>query len=182
MLVSNDTSEHVVRFDSFRAIKRTLAGHFGQIPFIRDGLVDRRLATPLEYLDRLALQNEVFADDFQIEGVTVSDKPSMILFESAGRPSFVVSQQWIQAANRESPVPSPEEIADYLTARGFTSAPKSYYGWFRRADAVLIVDAKPDNFSKTIAGITPVDLQMSRAQLQELTNLILETSPIIFPV
>jgi hypothetical protein len=144
-------------------------------------MVKRKLATPLEYLDRLALQNEVFADDFQIEGVTVSDKPSLILFAAVGQPSFVISQQWIIAADSVHPTPSSEEISEYLRARAFEVAPKSYYGWFRRADAVLVVDAKPDNFSKTHAGITPVDLQMSRAKLQELTSLTLETSLIIHP-
>jgi hypothetical protein len=135
---------------------------------MRDGAVQRRLATPVEYLERLALQNAVFADDFQIEGVTVSDKPSLILFEPTGQPSFVISQQWIVAADADHPTPSAEEIDDYLTRIGFEAAPNSYYGWIRRADGVLIVDAKPDNFIKTHAGVTPIDLQMSKAQPQEM--------------
>jgi hypothetical protein len=65
------------------------------VPLIRDGMIQRKLATPIEYLERLALQNTVFADDFQIEGVVVSDKPSLILFEHAGQPSFVISQQMV---------------------------------------------------------------------------------------
>lgn len=91
----------------------------------------------------------------------VSDKPSLILFEEPGRPSFVISQQWITAADSAHPTPSSEEIVEYLTSRGFEPAPKSYYGWLRREDGVLVVDAKPDNFMKTQGGVTPVDLQMS---------------------
>lgn len=141
------------------------------MPRIRNGIVDREVATPLEYLERLELHNAVFADDFRVEGVTVSDKPSLILFEKPGQPSLVISQQWIIAANTDLPTPSIKEISDYLTEIGFEAAPKSYYGWLRRADAVLIVDAKPDNFMITAKGITPIDLQMCRAQPHELPPL-----------
>lgn len=169
-LVSNDTSEHEVRFDlkNSRAVKRTIAGHFGQVPTVERGVLNRKLATPLEYLERLSLQNTVFADDFLVEGVIISDKPSMILFEGPGQPSFVVSQQWVIAAEPSNPTPSAEEIIDYLRSRGFEPAPRSYFGWFRREDGVLIVDAKPDNFMKTSEGVTPIDLQMSRTSPDEL--------------
>ena len=149
------------------------------MPWIHDGLIQRKLATPLEYLERLALQNAVFADDFQIEGVMVSEKPSLILFEEAGQPSFVISQQWITAADLNRPTPSIGEISEYLTNIGFEPAPRSYYGWLRRADAVLIVDAKPDNFMKTQAGVTPVDLQMSSVPPYELPPRAREESPTI---
>src|SRR5205807_5346242 len=165
-----DTSEHEVRFDEerIRAIKRTWPGHYGQIPSISDRVVQRRLATPLEYLERLALQNAVFADDFYVEGVSVSDKPSLILFEESGQPCFVISQQWIIAADSNHPTPSSEEISQYLKSVGFEPAPKSYYGWLRREDGVLIVDAKPDNFMKTQGGVTPIDLQMARVEPYQL--------------
>jgi len=53
--------------------------------------------------------------------------------------------------------------------------------WLRRADAVLIVDAKPDNFMKTSNCVTPIDLQMWKAQLQELPPAP-ESSLIIAPL
>jgi hypothetical protein len=76
--------------------------------------------------------------------------------------------KWLTAADLNHPTPPIEEIYEYLTNVGFEPAPKSYYGWLRRADGVLIVDAKPDNFMKTQAGVTPVDLQMSSVQPYEL--------------
>jgi hypothetical protein len=140
------------------------------------------VATPLEYLERLALQNVVFADDFRVEGVNVSDKPSMVLFEAAGQPSLVISQEWVTAADAEHPTPSPDEISEYLRSRDFEPAPKSYFGWFRRADGVLIVDAKPDNFLKTLNGITPIDLQMSRVAPDELRAIpVEEPTSLIIP-
>lgn len=102
----------------------------------------------------------------------------MVLFEEPGQPAFVISQQWLTAADLNHPTPSIEEISEYLTNVGFESAPKSYYGWLRREDGVLLVDAKPDNFMKTQAGVTPVDLQMSRVQLRELPPLRHEESNI----
>lgn len=178
-LISNKTSEHEVRYDAehARAVKRTWPGHYGQVPFLSGGLVDRRMATPIEYLERLALQNTVFADDFHVEGVTISQKPSIILFEPAGQPSLVISQQWVTAADAEHPTPSSVEIAEYLRSRGFEPAPKSYFGWFRRADGVLIVDAKPDNFLKTQEGIVPIDLQMSSVAPDALNVISAEDLP-----
>lgn len=138
------------------------------MPVLFQGELRRKLATPLEYLDRLALHNAVFADDFSVEGVNVSDRPSLILFEKPGRPSFIVSQGWIIAADPEHPTPSSEEIAEYLLEAGFEAVPKAYYGWWRREDGVLLVDAKRDNFLKTERGITPVDLQMAAVRPAEI--------------
>lgn len=133
-------------------------------------MLNRKLATPLEYLERLALQNRVFADDFRVEGVNISEKPSMILFQQPGHPSFVVSQEWIIAADPENPTPSADEIAAYLRDAGFEAVPGAYYGWWRREDGVLIVDAKPDNFLTTADGITPIDLQMSAVAPEDIPS------------
>ena len=63
--ISNSTSEHEVWFDEIRerAVKRTWAGVYGQIPFAENGKVGRRNATLPEYLHRMALQIAVFASD-----------------------------------------------------------------------------------------------------------------------
>ena len=63
--ISNSTSEHEVWFDETRerAVKRTWAGVYGQIPFAQNGKVGRRNATLPEYLHRMALQIAVFASD-----------------------------------------------------------------------------------------------------------------------
>ena len=82
---------------------------------------------------------------------------SMVLFEPPGQPSFVISQEWFEGGK----APTMDEIAERLVADGFFSAPHSYFGWYRLLDGVVIVDAKPDNFVKTPAGVVPIDLQMA---------------------
>jgi len=92
-LVSNSTSEHEVfyRFWDDRAVKRTWPGVYGQIPVPANGGLDRCNATPSEYLRRMALHIEVFFSDLRLEGVTISDKPSMIIGQRSGQPSIVIS-------------------------------------------------------------------------------------------
>jgi hypothetical protein len=158
-LVSNSTSEHEVHYrqSDSRAVKRTWPGVYGQIPMPNNGRLDRANAIPSEYLIRQALQVAVFGSDIRLEGVSISDKPSMVLFEPPGQPSFVISQEWFEGGK----APTMDEIAERLVADGFFSAPHSYFGWYRLLDGVVIVDAKPDNFVKTPAGVVPIDLQMA---------------------
>jgi len=168
VLVSNSTSEHEVHYrqSDNRAVKRTWSGVYGQVPFPNKGRLDRSNASPSEYLVRQALQVAVFGSDIRFEGVSISDKPSMVLFEPPRQPSFVVSQEWFEGGE----APTMAEIAERLEADGFVSVPNSYFGWYRPLDGVVIVDAKPDNFKKTSAGVVPIDLQMAvftQDQLQE---------------
>jgi hypothetical protein len=158
-LISNSTSEHEVHYrqSDRRAVKRTWPGVYGQIPIPNNGRLDRANATPSEYLIRQALQVAVFGSDIRLEGVSISDKLSMVLFEPPGQPSFVISQEWFEGGK----APTMGEIAERLDADGFFSAPHSYFGWYRPVDGVVIVDAKPDNFVKTPAGVVPIDLQMA---------------------
>ena len=167
-LVSNSTSEHEVHYrqSDSRAVKRTWPGVYGQIPMPNNGRLDRANAIPSEYLIRQALQVAVFGSDIRLEGVSISDKPSMVLFEPPGQPSFVISQEWFEGGK----APTMDEIAERLGADGFFSAPHSYFGWYRPLDGVVLVDSKPDNFVKTSAGVVPIDLQMAvftQEQLKE---------------
>lgn len=165
-LISNSTSEHEVfyRAGDSRAVKRTWPGVYGQIPTVANGSLDRRNATPSEYLKRMALHIAVFGSDLQFEGVAVSEKPSMIIGQPSGQPSMVISQQWYE----KDGVATNEAIHDFLVDEGFRSVPASYFGWFRPSDGVVIVDAKPDNFIRTSAGLIPIDLQMSQFTKQDL--------------
>jgi len=158
-LVSNCTSEHEVfyRPEDNRALKRTWPGVFGQIPIPLRGRLERANASPSEYLIRQALHVSVFGSDIRFEGVCISDKPSMVLFEPSGQPSFVISQEWFESGE----APQMIEIAASLKKDGFLPVPQSYFGWYRAADGVVIVDAKPDNFVKTPLGVVPIDLQMA---------------------
>jgi hypothetical protein len=179
--VSNSTSEHEVfyRIEDDRAVKRTWVGVYGQIPIAADGKLDRRNASPSEYLRRMALHISVFGTDLTLEGVTISSKPSMIIGQPAGQPSIVISQRWYE---REG-LASNEAIHEMLVGEGFRPVPSSYFGWFRPTDGSVIVDAKPDNFIKTSEGLIPIDLQMVQFNLEQLQAAGLTSdasAPIIF--
>lgn len=179
--VSNSTSEHEVfyRPEDARAVKRTWAGVYGQIPIAAAGKLDRRNASPSEYLRRMALHISVFGTDLTLEGVIVSSKPSMIIGQPAGQPSIVISQRWYE---REG-LATNEAIHGMLVEEGFRPVPSSYFGWYRPTDGSVIVDAKPDNFIKTSEGLIPIDLQMAQftpAQLQAAGLTSDASAPIIF--
>jgi hypothetical protein len=115
----------------------------------------------------MALQNQVFGTDNRLEGVSVSDKPSMIVGEPPGQPSFVVSQSWLHS----SEAPTGADIDAWLKQEGFQQVPKSYFGWVRPSDGIAIVDAKPDNFVKTATGkVQPFDLQIRQFPPEELVK------------
>lgn len=181
-LISNSTSEHEVflRIADSRAVKRTWPGVYGQIPTAANGQLDRRNATPAEYLNRMALHIAVFASDIRLEGVTISDKPSMIIGQPSGQPSIVISQLWYARGG----VATNEAIHDFLVGEGFRPVPSSYFGWYRLSDGVVIVDAKPDNFIKTSDGLIPIDLQMAQFNRAQLATARLsvfdESAPVIF--
>ncbi|WP_264487800.1 hypothetical protein [Luteolibacter arcticus] len=174
-LVSNSTSEHEVfyRPADGRAVKRTWPGIYGQIPTASSGTLDRRNATPAEYLKRMALHIEVFASDIRLEGITVSDKPSMIIGQPPGQPSLVISQRWYAKEG----LATNESIHDLLTGEGFRAVPSSYFGWYRPEDGVVIVDAKPDNFIRTHEGLIPIDLQMAQFDTDQLAAAGLSSDP-----
>jgi hypothetical protein len=159
-LVSNHTSEHEVRFreSDNRAVKTTWPGVYGQIPAVVNGRVEKVNATPSEYMRRQGLQNQVFGSDLKIEGVTQSDRPSMIIGQPSGQPSIVVSQPW---HTKSSPLRY-EAVKTMLEDDGFIEIPNSYYGWFRPRDRTVLIDAKADNFVEHQGEVIPLDLQMSR--------------------
>ena len=159
-LVSAATAEHEVRYraEDHRAWKKTWPGTFGFIPARSGSSWKPRAATPVEYLLRQRLQNDIFNDEVRMEGIMVSDGPSMIIGQPAAGISLVISQPWLDAADESRPHPDERDIAAYLKARGFTALFDALYGWIRESDGIVILDAKPDNFILTERGILPVDL------------------------
>lgn len=152
-------AEHEVYFreSDDRAVKRTYPGTFGVTPDVKGA---QQSATPLFYLRRLTLLNEVFGSDMRLEGVT-HGKP-MIIGQSGEQPSLVVSQPWARALDVNNPHPTFPEVAEFMTRIGFEPLPKSYFGWTRLSDGVLILDARTDNFIKTKEGVVPIDLVVDR--------------------
>lgn len=167
-LVSNSTSEHEVRIrdESYayaRAIKRTWAGVYGQIPVPLHGKLDRANATPAQYLYRMALHVAVFGSDLQFEGVSRSDAVSMIIGQPAGQLSLIISQPWHLKRGSVSLI----DIRTLMEGEGFREIHGSYFGWYRQEDRVAVVDAKPDNFIATSEGIIPLDLQMAQFTVEQ---------------
>ena len=163
-LVSSSTSEHEVRHcaEDQRAWKRTWPGTFGFIPrFDAAGWMPRP-ATPLEYLQRFEIQNLIFGDAVQVEGVMISPEPSLVIGVGAGGVSLVVSQPWLDAADEKQPHPTADEVAEVMRSAGFEAVPGAFFGWLRREDGILVLDARPDNFIKTVRGVLPIDLHLTR--------------------
>jgi len=162
-VISNSTSEHEVRGRPADGcvVKQTWPGFYGQVPVWRAGKIERAPALPSQYLDRQLLQNAVFNSAIVLEGVMLSAKPSMIIGEPTGQPSFVISQPFITALHPDAPGPAESQIAAFLAAHGFESVPGSYFGWQRAADGVVVLDARRDNFILSHEGVIPIDLQMA---------------------
>ncbi len=119
-------------------------------------------ATPLEYLTRFSMQNALFDDDVRLEGVLVTGEESRLEGSITGGVSLVVSQKWLAPVAANDPHPTVEEIEQYFEKRGYEPLPDSFFGWFHEPFGILILDAKPDNFVKTPAGILPFDLLIVR--------------------
>ncbi len=97
---------------------------------------------PLDYLERWSLQNDVFGDTVEFEGV----------MKSPGGISLVVSQAWITGE-----VPTEEEIIECMKSFGFlpTSLPESFYSPVRDQAAM---DCHDGNFVKVGGWVLPIDI------------------------
>ena len=131
--------EHSLWFDPDRQgyIKVTHVGFFGNTPTLKqDGRIKLRPATPLEYLDRLALSTEIFGDDQRVIGTV-----------GAGLACQLVTEQPRLVGTR----PTREEIDAYMDALGFrwVAHAKAY---FRLSDGIGVFDVHGGNFLKGETG------------------------------
>jgi hypothetical protein len=131
-------AEHDVRFDpaSGRVIKLTLPGEFGAWGGLE------------EYLQRMAWVNELFDDDWLVEG--------WVRYPNEDRPRLVTSQPWYRVSP-EHPEPNMDEIDAYMWRVGFL---KAYDGaWIHRDREIVASDAVPKNFVLDVAGfVQPIDV------------------------
>lgn len=157
--LGNATAEHVVysRQSDNRAIKRTHAGTFGVTPDVKGKQTG---ATPLFYLRRILLMNRVFDSRIQFEGVFHA-KSYLIGKTDDLYPCIVISQPWYRAATAANPHPSLSEIKEFMEAVGFEQKPASYFGWLKKGEHIVVIDAREDNFIKTAEGVVPIDLVIS---------------------
>lgn len=141
---------------SQRYFKITHPGSFGFTVIVTSGDVpDLTAATPLEYLERLLLQNRVFGDDLRLEGI----------IEAGGEVSVLTSQPNLTG----DPV-TPPEIAAFMQRLWFQPLPGLQLGhpgalaFYRDLDEVAVFDAHVANFVKDTAGtVLPIDLILVRA-------------------
>jgi hypothetical protein len=127
-----------------RVWKATYPNSFGVMP---DGIEP----APIGYLERLQLQNRIFGDDIQLEGVL---EPSFALIR------IITSQPAIQGRPAKA-----EEIAAFFTQHGFARCilhDKSV--WFRSADRVICADTHGGNVLATKAGaMVAIDVPVIQA-------------------
>ena len=137
--------EHLVKPEPNQGevIKITIPPVFGRAPgMTRDGQIRLVDATPLQYLDRLCLQNEWFSDEIKVLGATA---------KKAGFPSVVTSQPLI-----EGNPPEPGQLIQDLLATGYEKVPKEWIFYNRQAREAIF-DARPANFVWSKERAVPID-------------------------
>lgn len=117
-----------------------------------------------EYLQRLAWSNELFGDDWLVEG--------WLRYPNESAPRLVTSQPWYRV-RAERPEPTLAEIAAYMWQSGFL---KAYDGaWIHAQREIVASDALSKNFVLDVAGyVMPIDvilLEPDAEQWERLQNM-----------
>ncbi len=114
-------------------------------------------ATPLEYLDRLILQNEVFQDDITLEGMAI---------EAEGL-AIVTHQKYIFGEP-----PEPQGMLAIMDELGYQRIPgipahsDNCFSFYDRINRIAAFDAHTGNYIQVASGdVVPIDLVMVRADL-----------------
>lgn len=166
-LITGGGQEHRVWYDPTcgRYRKATHAGRYGWTaamdyrynkrtqedePYI--GMGD---ATPLEYLDRLLLQNEIFSDDIALGGLAIEADGLTVL----------TSQRFIHGDP-----PAPAAILSIMAELGYERIPglpantEECFSFYDRESRLAAFDAHTGNFITVASGdAVPIDLVMVRA-------------------
>jgi hypothetical protein len=156
--IEDGGEEHRVWLDAIarRYFKVTHAGRFGftVIP-MSDGTAELTNATPLEYLERLLLQNFLFNDAIRLEGVAIERERMVVL---SSQPSI-----------SGSPVSNGEMLGFmrklwFQPLQGLSLGRPGSLSFYRDLDEVAAFDAHPGNFVKDDNGVVlPIDLVLVRA-------------------
>lgn len=151
--------EHRVWVDERRQFyfKATHPGRFG-FSVIADAAYEPLLvaATPLEYLERLLLQNSVFGDEVRLTGAA----------EETGGIVILTSQP-----NVTGDAVSAVEITEFMSRlwfrplRGLSLGNPGALAFYRDLDEIAAFDAHPANFVKDQqSNVLPIDLILVRAE------------------
>ncbi len=121
-----------------------------------------RGATPLEYLERLLLQNAVFGDTIELLGIV--DKRQALHVVTA-QPTIIGSAV------------STEAIIAFMRGLGFRQLPDIHVGrlgavsFLRDCDGIAAFDCHPANFLGTGGDVFPIDVLLVRADEELLAAL-----------
>jgi hypothetical protein len=147
-------AEHYIqhRKEAGRLIKITLPGQFGlrvrialppgKLPARLGDAIALRPATPLTYLDRLALHNRLFGDDVEFLGMV----------RRKGGFSFVTSQIFLHGEK-----PTVAQIAAMMAGHGFRKLGDAN-AYYRAEDHLAVFDAHTRNFVLTDGLPVPFDV------------------------
>ena len=139
-----------------RYFKATHAGRFGfAVITLPDGSVELTGATPLEYFERLLLQNSIFSDDLRLEGVAVEKSSTVVL---SSQPNI----SGVEASDFEMSTFMAKLWFAPLT--GLSLGRPGALAFYRDLDEVAAFDAHPGNFVKDDNGVVlPIDLILVHA-------------------
>ena len=114
--------------------KLTKRNEFGLFPHFdqNNQSVGLRPASPIEYFERLLLQNEWFEDDIRLEGIGITD---------AGSIYTLTSQPFIQGQ-----ASTLDEIAGLLSDLGFTELDRELAAWIEPGEKIILSDAPGVDF------------------------------------
>ena len=150
--------EHRVWLDEHaqRYFKATHPGRFGFcVIALGDGTVELTGATPLEYLERLLLQNSVFGDRIRLEGVATEGMKTVLLTSQPNMEGVEVTDDEMIAFM---------EKLWFAPLRGLSLGRPGALAFYRDLDEVAAFDAHPGNFVKDGDGVVlPIDLVLVRA-------------------
>ena len=112
-------------------------------------------ALPLEYLERMLLQNRLFADDVRLEGIALENEQLVIVTSQPALLGEVITL---------------DEILTFMSRlwfqplRGLSLGRPGALAFYRDLDEVAAFDAHPGNFVKDENGVVlPIDLVLLRA-------------------
>jgi len=117
------------------------------VPFVRE-------ATPLEYLERTLLFNQVFADEIRLEAV----------IQDANETAIVISQPVVRGRETTHP-----EIAVFMALLGFVlvggviAGRRDSASFFRETDGAAVFDTHGENFLTDGLRVAPIDALIIRA-------------------
>lgn len=165
-LADSGGEEHRVWLDESRQryFKTTHSGRFGFSVLAGPGgepeLVN---ACPLEYLERLLLQNAIFGDQTRLQGIATEEQGVTIITSQPNITGGAVTK---------------EEIVEFMRRLSFQLVPELSLGnpgalaFYRDLDEVAVFDAHPGNFVKDMNGVVlPIDLILVRADAALQTAL-----------